>query len=79
MVCETSKVSDQPAHMRSLIIAFASRLSNFMIVKLLIEHHLKFLSLNEDCTGRSESALVKMPHCLKSHVTAQLFVPSFAR
>ena len=26
MVCATSKVSDQPAHMRSLIRAFASRL-----------------------------------------------------
>ena len=28
MVCVTSKVSDQPAHTRSLIRAFASRLSN---------------------------------------------------
>ena len=27
MVCATSKASDQPAHMPSLIIAFASRLS----------------------------------------------------
>ena len=27
MVCATSKASDQPAHMRSLIRAFASRLS----------------------------------------------------
>ena len=27
VVCETSKGSDQPAHTRSLIIAFASRLS----------------------------------------------------
>ena len=27
VVCETSKVSDQPAHMRSLIRAFASRLN----------------------------------------------------
>ena len=27
VVCATSKVSDQPAHMRSLIRAFASRLS----------------------------------------------------
>ena len=27
VVCETSKASDQPAHMRSLIRAFASRLS----------------------------------------------------
>ena len=27
VVCATSKASDQPAHMRSLITAFASRLS----------------------------------------------------
>ena len=27
VVCATSKASDQPAHTRSLIIAFASRLS----------------------------------------------------
>ena len=27
VVCETSKVSDQPAHTRSLIRAFASRLN----------------------------------------------------
>ena len=29
VVCATSKASDQPAHMRSLIRAFASRLSFF--------------------------------------------------
>ena len=44
VVCATSKASDQPAHMRSLIRAFTSRLS-FMIVKLLTEQHLEFLSL----------------------------------
>ena len=37
VVCATSKGSDQPAHMRSLIRAFASRLK-----KLLTEHHLEF-------------------------------------
>ena len=41
-----------------------------MIVKLLIEHHLEFLSLKGDCTGSSESTLVKMPHCWKSHAMA---------
>ena len=25
-----------------------------------------------DCTGSSESRLVKMPHCWKAHVTAQI-------
>ena len=31
-----------------------------MIVKLLIEHHLEFLSLKGGCRGSSESTLVKM-------------------
>ena len=43
-----------------------------MTGKLLTEHHLEFLSLKGDCTGSSESTLVKMPHCWKSHVVAQL-------
>ena len=41
-----------------------------MSVKLLTEHHLEFLSLKGGCTGLSESTLVKMPPCWKSHVTA---------
>ena len=41
-----------------------------MIVKLLAEHHLEFLSLKGGCTGLSESTLVKMPHFWKSHVAA---------
>ena len=45
-----------------------------MIAKLLTEHHLEFLSLKRDCRGSSESTLVKMPHCWKSHVTAQMFL-----
>ena len=45
-----------------------------MTVKLLTEHHLEFLSLKGGCTGSSESTLVKMPHCWKSHVTADLSV-----
>ena len=39
-----------------------------MIVKLLAEHHLEFLSLKGGCRGSSESTLVKMSHCWKSHV-----------
>ena len=45
-----------------------------MSVKLLTEYHLEFLSLKERCTGSSESTLVKIPHCWKSHVTAQMSV-----
>ena len=43
-----------------------------MSVNLLTEYHLEFLSLKGDCTGSSESTLVKIPHCWKSHVTAHL-------
>ena len=45
-----------------------------MIVKLLTEHHLEFLSLKGGCTGSSESTLVKMPYCWKSHALAQLLL-----
>ena len=43
-----------------------------MIVKLLTEHYLEFLSLKGGSRGSSESTLVKMSNCWKSHVTAQL-------
>ena len=41
-------------------------------VELLTEHHLEFLSLKGSFTGLSETTLVKMPHCWKSHVAAQM-------
>ena len=43
-----------------------------MSVKLLTEHHLEFLSLKGGCTGSSESTLVKMSNCWKSHAAAQI-------
>ena len=43
-----------------------------MTVKLLTEHHLEFLSLKGCCRGWSESTLVEMSNCWKSHVTAQI-------
>ena len=43
-----------------------------MSVKLLTEHYLEFLSLKGGCTSSSESILDKIPHCWKSHVTAQM-------
>ena len=44
-----------------------------MTVKLLTEHHMKFLSLKGGCTlARLESTLVKMPHCWKSRVTTHI-------
>ena len=43
-----------------------------MIVMLLTEHHLEFLSLKEGCGGSPESTLVKMSNCWKSHAAAQI-------
>ena len=43
-----------------------------MIVKLLSEHHLEFLSLKAGCRGSPESTLVKMSNCWKSHAAAQM-------
>ena len=45
-----------------------------MIVKLLTEHDLDFLSLKGGCTGSSESTLVKMSHCWEAHVAAQIYL-----
>ena len=45
-----------------------------MIVKLLTEHHLEFLSLKVGYTGSSESTLVKMPYCWKSHFAAHFMM-----
>ena len=44
-----------------------------MVVKLLTEYHLEFLSLKGGCRGWSESTLVKMSNCWKSHAAAHLF------
>ena len=44
-----------------------------MSVRLLTEHHLEFLSLTGGCTCSTESILVKMQHCWKSHVVAQIY------
>ena len=41
-----------------------------MSVRLPTESHLELLSLKGGCTGSSESTLVKMPHCWKSHAAA---------
>ena len=50
-----------------------------MTVKLQSQHHLEFLSLKGGCIGLSESTLVKMPHCWKSHVAAHfmMFIATF--
>ena len=45
-----------------------------MNIKLLTEHHLEFLSLTGGCTDSSESKLVIMPHCWKSHATPHMYI-----
>ena len=49
-----------------------------MVVKLLTEHHLEFLSLKGSCRGSSESTHVKMPHCWKSHALAHIIYYVFS-
>ena len=43
-----------------------------MIVKLLAEHNLEFLSFKGGCRGSSESSLVKMSNGWKSHAAAHM-------
>ena len=43
-----------------------------MSFKLLTEYNLEFLHLKVGCTGSSESTVVHMPHCWKSHVAAHI-------
>ena len=47
-----------------------------LTVKLLSEQHLEFLNLKGGITGSSESTLVKVPHCWKSHVPAHFICNS---
>ena len=48
-------------------------LKYLMTVELLTENHLECLSCKGGYTGSSESTLVKIPHCWKTYVAAQLF------
>ena len=50
-----------------------------MNIKLLTEHHLEYLCLKGGCIGSSESTLVKMPHCWKSHVVGHVTCVKFAK
>ena len=43
-----------------------------MSVKILTEHHLELLSLKRGSTDSSETTLVKVLRCWKSHVTAHI-------
>ena len=45
-----------------------------MIVKLLTENHLEFISLKGGCRGSSESTLVKKSNCWKSHAVTLMIL-----
>ena len=47
-----------------------------MIVKPLTEHHLEFLGLKGGYTGSSESTLVEMSNCWKSHYVQLIYKPA---
>ena len=44
-----------------------------MIVKLLTDQYLEFLSLKGGCRGSTESTHVKMSHSRKSNALAQIY------
>ena len=44
-----------------------------MIVKLLTEHHMDFLSLKGGCRGSPGFIYVKMINCWTSHAAAQIY------
>ena len=69
MACATNKASDQAAQSdQSLCLS----LEYSSTLRLLTDYHLDFLGFKGGCSGSSESTLVKMPHCWKSHVVAHL-------
>ena len=47
-----------------------------MIVSLVTEHHFEFLNLKGGWRGSSESTLVKMSNCCKSHAAAHIIIIS---
>ena len=50
-----------------------------MIVNLLTQHNLEFLNVKGGCRGSAESTLIKMPHCWKSHVAAQINATTYTK
>ena len=68
-MCDLQRLRPACAYAQS-VQSLCSSLVYSMSVKLLTEHLLEVLSLKGGCTCSSESTLVKMPHCWKSHVMA---------
>ena len=76
-IYSTRLVLYEPRHEISNNVVYATSKGS-LLVKLLTEQHLKFLSLKRGCTDSSEYTLVKLPHCWKLHVTAQLSINDFS-
>ena len=70
MVCAISEASDQPAHTRRLIKAFACRLN---IIKLLTKQHLGFLSLTE--TAQARLSLFIYQNATLLEITCHAYTP----
>ena len=60
------KAQSDQSHCKSLV--------HSITIQLRTDHHLEFLSLKGGCTGSSESTVIKISHCWKSHVIAQMFL-----
>ena len=70
-MCDQQSLRSACAYAQS-VQSLCLSLEYSMSVMLLTEHHLEFLRLKGGYTDSSESTLVKIPHCWKSHVAAQL-------
>ena len=70
-MCDQQKLRSACAYAQS-DQSRCSLLDYSMTVELLTEHLLEVLSLTGGGTGSSESTIVKMPHCWKSHDTAHI-------
>ena len=71
-MCDQQRLRQDCAYVQS-DQSLCKSLEYSMIVKLLTQHHLEFLSFKGGCRGSSEPTLVKMTSCWKSHVTAHMF------
>ena len=72
-MCYQQKLRPDCAYMQS-DQSLCKSLEYSMNVQLLAEQHLECLGLKGGCTGWSESTLVRMPHCWKSHVMVYMII-----
>ena len=70
-MCDQQRLRPACAYAQSDLSLYLS-LEYSTTVQLLAEQHLEFLSFTGSCACSSESVYVKMPHCWKSHVLAQI-------